>query len=237
MTHTEPFYVESLFTEPFSPRHHTPEMVKARVQIYLRYTVPSILRQTVEARPWLNCYPGTEEEMKPFMSVLEAAGVMVTFDRGMAEANRIAKDGDVHAFVHRMDSDDVLSPMALEVLLCARGENPACQFQEGYAWFIETNAWHRFFSNCPRMSCIRKWVISAHGFLPIWIESHCIFMEMFRPVVVPGRHYIVTRHPYQVSGPWTHTDVLTDGERHKVEQLFRIHDSFWTEKILLDFLA
>ena len=134
-----------------------PAWIRQRVQVYLRYTVPSLLRQTdKDFRIWLDCRPGSEPELKDCRLPLCEANVWCTFDRGRGLLELLE---DVsHVIEIRVDSDDMLAPNIVEqakaLHLTQRAvmepdrpggfeEVDAISWHHGYVWLVGSNRFYR----------------------------------------------------------------------------------------------
>lgn len=91
-----------------------PAWIRRRVQVYLRYTVPSLLHQTdKDFRIWLDCRPNSQREVEACRIPLYRAGVWCTFDRGRSMLENLP-DTVTHVVEIRVDSDDMLAPNIVE---------------------------------------------------------------------------------------------------------------------------
>ncbi|MCH8922804.1 MAG: hypothetical protein IIA67_06610, partial [Planctomycetes bacterium] len=95
-----------------------------RVELYLRYTVPSLARQTDRRFTiWFDCRADSERQLKPHLNALLAAGVRVTFDRG-ARLLTDLPSAVRSVYVTRIDSDDLYAPDASDSLCTAERDSP-----------------------------------------------------------------------------------------------------------------
>jgi hypothetical protein len=230
-------YVFSWFNERrFHARHVSPERLRYRLDLYLRYTVPSLLRQTDPPdRIWLNCRPDSEAELRPFRKILEEAGVLVTFDRLARETQRLHGEGARRLLVVRIDSDDMYHPNALETVRVVQGEHGSCLFQYGYCYFRQADKLREYNYPSPPFYSLRMHVWPKQ-LQPSWLgEPHDTFLELLGPRLVPSRLFCCLQHGQQVStqGKAKMCARRVEGERGRVlRHEFGLDDpgGYWRDK-------
>lgn len=182
----------------------SPVWLEHRLEIYSSYTVASILRQTTYKKTptylWLDCRPGSEEELAPFLDELPKE-VNVTFDGGIEFLNRIAdQHGDKFYVVTRLDSDDTYLPQAMsQIEAVHRGGIRFSQFQRGPTIEVATgregehaNVSGPFYSVTYLQEELR-----TGKQVPLQIGNeygHSVFRRLYEPVVLPDGLYRVIRH-------------------------------------------
>ena len=132
-----PLVIHTMFNLPFGCARRdlsAPDWIDARVDIYLRFTVGSLARQTDQAFViWLDCREGSQNDLAPHLPALTSAGVSVTFDRGRRLLAGLFEQSDI-LFVTRLDSDDMYSPDAIRIIRELHGDGRASQFYGGYVY-------------------------------------------------------------------------------------------------------
>jgi hypothetical protein len=218
-----PVVVYTMFNLPFrSARHDAADSawIAARIQIYLRFTVPSLLRQTDrDFRIWLDCRPGSENELAPHHAALAAAGVTSTFDRGRRLlADIFARHGA--AYFTRIDSDDMYAPDAVELIRALQREAGASQFHGGYVYEAATGRVFRVMRKSPPFYTLRfergeiasASDIAAMLRLPGGQRGHNVVHDLFSPLRLPDARYCCVRHGHN------DTTGISDGEPIDCEQ-------------------
>lgn len=240
-----PVYIQSKITDRiFGPYLWTREAARKRLVCYFRWTLPSLLRQTVPVVPWLSAVPGSEAELADSLPALQEAGVLVTFDHGKAEAERLGRENVRWADVFRMDTDDILFPQAIETLLEARGGNPASLLTRGYAWWPHDGDFRLCDLETPNFQMLRREIIQGM-WCPAWQDPHTIFRWCLRPALVTGRHYLYVRHAGEVSWmhynpDWKPPETISAQEADRIRDLLRLghEEEFWAgHPTVLEFLA
>ena len=131
------------------------DWVTRRVELYLRYTVPSLARQTDrQFTIWLDCRAGSEGQLQPHIDALLAAGVRVTFDRGaklLAELPAAVRQ----VYVTRIDSDDLYAPDAIALIHRLHGAAAASQFYRGYVCDLTSGTVRRVALRSPPFYTLR----------------------------------------------------------------------------------
>ena len=197
-----PLLVRSYMNEDWPCGHGrflTPEWLRYRIGIYLRYTVPSLLKQTDQNfRVWLDCRPGSEKELEPYMLALEEAKVLVTFDRGAKYIHSLP-GAPSHVHVMRIDSDDLYSTKAVEIVRCLQGDALAAQFYEGYIWLVPHRILYPMRHRSPPFYCFKAEVREDGPYIPPH-QGHDSVWDTFGPEVLPGGHFCMTRHELHSGG-------------------------------------
>ncbi len=250
MESSSPIYVWSRVTDDIG-RHAPPrteEYMDRRMQLYFRFCLPAILRQTMPATPWLSAAPGTERELQKYLPMLGEAGVFVTFDRGQAEAKRLAAAGVRIAYTVACDSDDAYAPTAVESLVNALGETvhsptlgptsakSASIVRGGYVHYLQDGSFYEFNYPSPPFY-LQKRIVYGRKFVPEWDgQPHGFFRDVMNPGLVEERLFCILSHGGNVCAPDYHRTyrgkVPIEGERRRtLLRLFGLDGGgFWASR-------
>jgi len=203
-----------------------------RMRIYLTYTVPSLLRQTIDNfKIWLDCREKSESEIEPYMQALDEAGVLVTFDRGCSTSKSICGEP---AYITRIDSDDMYAPTALKMIRNYHGEQLASLFVRGFIWYVDAQLLQALSHQSPPFYTFRV-KATADGFEEPPIETHKDVMANYDPTVLSDRMFCMLRHgkhlarqPIAGGGLY----IKRAGYRATIVKRFQLEDplTFWEEQ-------
>ncbi len=179
-------------------RYLDPAWLRYRVQVYLTYTVPSLLRQTdPDFQIWLDCRPGSEGELAPYREAFEQVGVRVTFDRGARFLNALP-GSPAEVLVTRLDSDDCYAPDAVESIKRLHGERRATQFTDGYIFIARTRQAYAMRHRSPPFYTLRA-KIDERGLVHPGHRGHNAVRDTFDPLILPPGRFCMVRHGKQGS--------------------------------------
>jgi hypothetical protein len=178
------------------------EWIARRIDLYLRYSVPSLRRQTVrDFIVWLDCRPGSERDLEAYLPALHEAGVRVTFDGGRELLASFPGEVE-HFYITRLDSDDLYAPDAIELISRLHGEHRASQFYRGYTYDLASGAIHRVARRSPPFYSLRfardeasssrdfsKWLAPMGS-----MRGHNVVRDRLRPVPLPDARFCCLRH-------------------------------------------
>jgi hypothetical protein len=212
-----------------------PQWLRHRVKVYLRYTVGSLLRQTVrDFTIWLDCREDSQPQLEPYLPALCEAGVRATFDRGrrmLAELPAACRS----VYVTRIDSDDMYGPDAIQRVRELHGQQRASQFYRGYMHCLETGETSRVRLRSPPFYTIRfdrGEIESAECFeravQPIGERrGHVVVRERLSPVPLPDARFCVLRHGRNTGGPLPGELIEAPYARREVRERFDLEGRFW----------
>jgi hypothetical protein len=192
----EPLFVRSFMNEDWPcgrGQFLQADMIKYRMQIYFRYTLPSLLAQTdQDFRIWLDCRPGSEGQIQPYLPALEEAKVLVTFDRGKAYLTQLPGSPS-HFLLMRVDSDDCYAPDAVQLVKENHKQQKATIFDQGWIWLAKPRVLYPWKYHSPPFYTLRL-EINEHGM--VWPEhaGHNAVRDTFQAEVLPTGRFCVIRH-------------------------------------------
>lgn len=173
----------------------TPQWCADRVAVYLRYTVPSLHRQTdTDFKIWLDCRPGSERDLASSLPQLQAHGVDVTFDRGKKLIVSLGPEVE-HVHLMRIDSDDMYGPRAVDtVRTVMRDDADGLLFIGGFVLEIDgMRMWKQSHRSPPfyvqKMRRTGETLLAPHTF-----RSHGWFRDAYKPIISRGPHFAWLRH-------------------------------------------
>lgn len=197
----EPLFVRSYMNEDWPAgkgRYLDPDWLEYRVRLYLTYTLPSLLRQTDrDFRIWLDCRPGSEDELRPYFEILDELEVLLTFDRGKHLVNNLPGRPS-HCYVTRLDSDDCYAPDAVELIKKHQGKREASQFTRGFVYFVAARYAYPLDHRSPPCYTLRL-PITRNGPETRPHAGHNAVRDTFAPVILPAGKYCMLRHGRQGS--------------------------------------
>ena len=197
-----PFFVHTLINEDWpcgKKRFLDPKWLAYRVEIFLRYTLPSLEQQTCQNFwIWMDCRPGSEKELEPHRQRLEAAGVLITFDRGRQHLTSLPGHPPF-IYLLRIDSDDCYAPEAVLHVKQMQGDMLASQFYQGYIWMVGPRILYRMAHPSPPFYCLRL-AIGEEGILWPTIQGHDSVHGLFHPVELPAGQFCMLRHQHHSGG-------------------------------------
>ena len=196
-----PLFVYSRFN--FSLHGPPPDdaWVARRIDVYRRYTLHSLARQTDgDFTIWLDCREHTQEQLAPYLPSLTQAGVVVTFDRGRALLASLPNRCS-HFYITRIDSDDMYGPDAIKQIRRLHGAARASQFYRGYIHDIFTNSIARIMLPSPPFYTLRFQrgeIVSAECVDEMLQfngrRGHNTVRALFNPVPLPHGRFCIVRH-------------------------------------------
>ena len=129
----------------------TQEWLDARYSFFQEYTLPSLLRQTNrDWALWINCQDGMMSKIHKLVEILEQTQkehswlkVYYSFgDDAILTDNKAITSKYSHVYITRIDSDDLYSPNALQVvrsIVITRNDTIfASMFRRGYKYDVRT---------------------------------------------------------------------------------------------------
>jgi hypothetical protein len=175
----------------------TPRWCADRVAVYLKYTVPSLHRQTDTGfRIWLDCRPGSERDLASSLPQLQAAGVCVTFDRGKELIGNLPSC-TAHVHLMRIDSDDMYGPRAVDRVRVMPDDANGLLFTGGVVIQIDgmgIRMWQQSHRSPPFY--VQKMLRTGAALVaPFKFRSHGWFKQAYNPVISDGPHFAWLRHP------------------------------------------
>lgn len=183
-----------------------------RVELYLRYTVPSLARQADRRFTiWLDCRAGSEWQLEPHIDALLAADVRVTFDRGARLLDELPS-AVRQVYVTRIDSDDLYAPDAIALIHRLHGAAAASQFYRGYVCDLASGEIRRVALRSPPFYTLRfarGEFTSAADLWPLLAprperpgapRGHSVVRERFSPVALPHARFCILRHDTNTGG-------------------------------------
>lgn len=195
--------------DPDWPDIDSPEWLSARTDIYLRYTVPSLKRQTHKGFTiLLNCRKGTQELLAPYMDRILKAGVVVTFHPSPCPSEsggRVTQlpacvttaaknSGNNAAWLVRIDSDDMYGPDAIETVAEYRGDAKGILFQRGHVYVKPTDRLWESVHKSPPYYAERGMIEGANFVSQCVFGPHPEFLPKVEPAIIREPSFLVTRH-------------------------------------------
>lgn len=167
----------------------SPEWTKRRIETYLEWTLPSIMRQTVRVVPLLRCAGGEfREETEWAIGRLRNAGVIVAHDEEWHRT--IQQCVGEQCYLVNLDSDDAYGPSALEQVHLL-GERHGL-FNRGYQYWVSTGKIRPCVNFSPAFWVLcSHWNKSKEKWMPKHV-SHSTFRRRFKPVLLRGPFVEIT---------------------------------------------
>ena len=177
-------------------RYLDPQWLCYRIKFYLTYTIPSLLKQTdLDFHIWLDCRPGSEDELEPYWVVLQEAGVNLTFDRGKRFLNNLeGSPSDV--MVTRIDSDDCYAPDAIALIKRLHGNHQATQFTDGFIYLVQEKQAYPMQHYSPPFYTLRL-QIDENGLVDRPHKGHNAVRDTFNALILPPGKICMLRHGKQ----------------------------------------
>jgi hypothetical protein len=178
---------------------------------------------------WLDCRPGSEQELKPHLARLEQAGVRISFDRGKQMLTRL-EGNPSHFYLLRVDSDDCYAPEAVALVKQHQGEAIAAQFYAGYIWLAKPRVLWRMTHYSPPFYSLRL-AINKDGLVWPSHAGHDSVRDTFQPVPLHDWQFCMIRHERHSAGAPLHKPTKNEWVRPNtpewdtVMQKFAIKDS------------
>jgi len=193
----DPLLVRSKFNDHMggsrNARLRTPAALRHRMKIYLAYTVGSLLRQEDDRLAiWLNCRQNSDDEIAPFMDALDEADVTVTFDGGRGLAAAMMDIGVEHAYIVRIDADDMYDPRAIKLARLRDDGYRVLQWYYGYIWHEQQQRVQYYSGNSPPLFCQRAEVHKGGFKMPLK-GSHTQIAKA-GPIMMLSRDFLLVRH-------------------------------------------
>jgi hypothetical protein len=171
-----------------------------RLRLYLKYTLPSLQRQTDQNfDKALICQPGLEEHIVDFALELHQAGVNIFM--GHPRMRRYYAGLQENLIMLRSDSDDIMGPGMVKFIKQFHVEHPdrgGCTFVRGFVYVSTTNELFRWEApGCSYFSW--KYSPGQVGKKGQFRGCHVFTRQKRKPAKIRERYFCLVHHEYNLS--------------------------------------
>ena len=218
-------------------RAFNPFWCLSRFKIYLKYTLPSVLRQTaVNCKPLLICDALTSQTIlndKKAEAALNISGALIsTSDKDLSAIFCAVPNTYSTITMMHIDSDDMYAPDAASTFNSILNVTDSVGFVRGNMWWTNTDQFGFFVHPCPPFYA-QKYVRKENG--DIYFNEHKRGTVCRRSSVLlsPGK-FLVLRH----GSNWSQNHYLrkfylpfrkTD-EQENVRKLYQLDENYWLDR-------